>query len=99
MRDITKTTENPHKRPSRLPKVPYERPIRDRVIKTCLDQNRLPNEEEWSEISRETLGLAKAGYRLTSMQDEDNSVIDQLPFKKSDACICCNGSSCFGVQM
>lgn len=68
----------PHKRDGRRPRVEYERPVRDRVVKICLSENRRPTSPEIVEISRETHRLAKLGYYLLSMMDEDKAVIDEL---------------------
>lgn len=73
-----------HKREGRRPKIPYKRPVRDGIIERCLAENRQPTPLEISEISLETSKLARSGYYLLSMKDEDHAVIDQLPFNDGD---------------
>ena len=65
-------------RPGRRPRVAYERPIRDRVVKCCKAENRVQTLAEHQEISRESMRLAKAGYYLLSMIDEDTAILGQL---------------------
>lgn len=84
MRDKINQINQPHKRDGRRPRLLYERPVRNRIIECCLVENRRPTSLEVSEISLETGRLAKAGYYLLSMMDEDHTVIDQLPFNDID---------------
>ena len=67
-----------HKRDGRRPRIEYKRPVRDKIVKICLSENRRPTSPEIAEISRETHRLAQSGYYLLSMMDEDKAVIDKL---------------------
>lgn len=68
--------KNIHKRPGHKPKKTYTRPVRDKVITDCLSENRRPTGKEITDISCEAHALAKAGYYLLSMLDEDRSILE-----------------------
>lgn len=71
-------------RSGRRPKKPYNRPVREKIVKTCLAENRHPTKDELTKISSEAHALAKAGYYLLSILDEDQSVLDHY-FPDPDA--------------
>lgn len=68
----------PHRRPSHNPSRPYRRPVRDKILRTCTLEQRTVTEAERHEIINEVHMLAKCGYDLLGMFDEDKALISRL---------------------
>lgn len=72
------------RRPGHRPKKPYIRPVREQIVKICLTENRRPTKDDLAKISSEAHALAKAGYYLLSILDEDQAVLEHY-FPDPDA--------------
>lgn len=73
----------PHRRPSHNPSRPYKRPVRDNILRTCINDQRAITAAERQEIYKEVHMLAKCGYDLLGMFDEDKALIERL-FPRED---------------
>lgn len=68
----------PNRRPHHNPSVPYQRPKRDQILQECFAAKRMPTASENREIVDERSFLTRRGYKLTSVQDEDEGFLRSL---------------------